>query len=340
MAVKLVKGSQEVTLGGFKDRDNVPGLSGSALRVTFTGLTPGSAESGAGYSLVFTTFYQGYILTFSTNATVILPSVIALAPPASPAESNPGPWMVHERIRPFTVNLLSASGSLSSSITKQDGVRVTARLINKGGLGDLSAQRLVGNTKVVAEGGYAKFTNLSVVGLSGAGYSLLFYLEGSEKLCGPTTLYTVCQSWTQKRGASGGAQGGYHAEVIRANVTIVPDKIKAVKQGNVAVVRVDQTLSPYEVTLSDSKAGAISTIASSDGFYITARLYDALGVEVSMYLSGTSQRALTSDKVTFDDLMIIGMAGSSLQLVFEPSWRAQCVSQLRCITPPQSLSGV
>jgi hypothetical protein len=343
VGVKLLKGGQEVSLGGFKERDNVAGPAGSPLSVTFTGLTPGAAESGAGYSLSFTTFYQGYILTYQTNETVILPSAVALAPPASPAEDDNGPWLVHETIGPLSVRLQSADGTLSSGIVQADGLFVTARLINKGGVGDLSVSHLLGNRTVPVDGGLAVFKNLRVTGVAGAGYALAFYLQRSERLCGATTLYSLCQSWAQKRGVAGGAFGGYIAEALRSDITIVPDRISATRQGTLAVVRVDETLSPYLVRLSDSISGSISSITAADGFSVTARLLDAHGGEATEHLAGTRIIQFASDSATFDDLTVIGTAGEAFQLVFEPSWRPRCDLQLVdltcslgscCIKPP------
>ncbi len=85
---------------------------------------------------------QGYIIEYTTPAFRILPSSLTIARPTSAAEDDLGPWMVHEKLGPFTVEMRTASGVLVDWIDTAQNLTIAARLFAKDDT-DISRVRLM-----------------------------------------------------------------------------------------------------------------------------------------------------------------------------------------------------
>ncbi|KAJ1492044.1 hypothetical protein T484DRAFT_1772479, partial [Baffinella frigidus] len=78
--VTMRQGDREVALSGYRDRDSSVDEQGSAMRVTFSGLSPVDPAEAGRLNLTLSAFYEGVSLSV-TREIVLLPDGLALMPP-------------------------------------------------------------------------------------------------------------------------------------------------------------------------------------------------------------------------------------------------------------------
>ena len=342
--VKLFKGDREVALEGYRDRDSAVGEDGSAMQVTFSGLSPADPSETGHLNLTFSAFYEGTVLSITSNF-FLYPDSLALMPPwgdwgaPQTVMKDSGPWTVHAPLPAFHVALVALNDTQVHSL-ESDRLRVGARLFARNGA-DITAASLVGTTIQTAIDGVAIFEGLSVGGVAGVGLNVVFYVLGSDKLCDPGVPRASCYAWENHRDAQGGL-GGYWVELASPEVPVVPDLLRLAVTGPSSetdpVVRVDDFLPNYRVDLFDSTApGApLATFEAADNFTVSVTLLDAedndvtvdaLAQPVRLTMTGATV-PIVGGAATFNAMRVVHRAGAAFRLKFTPSWYPRCVEKL------------
>jgi len=332
--VAVSKLSAAVAVSGFTDRDSVQG--DPSMQVEFSGLRIPGTEAGSNFTLTFTTFYNGYFLTYVSPNFKVLPNSIELEAPWGswgdyvPPDTDNGPWMVHEVLPTFRV-ALAVLNTTATSIVAEDGFYIGARLFDKNSLADISQTSLVGTTRHLVSDGIVNFEGLSVRYVAGTGFRMSFFLEGSDVPCLPENLRVVCDEREEMRGLTGGL-GGYLTETMTQDIVIYPDIMSLEIFGkHPPFLRVDETMFSYRVQFFDSMqpSVAISGFVPSDAFTVAASLFNGDNTDISSWgLDGTKIAAPAGDSATFVDLVVRGTAGSSFALKFSANWNQRCVAKL------------
>jgi hypothetical protein len=228
VSAELAHGGAPVALRGFTARDSVPGGTGSALALAFSGLRPANAALVGRYNLTFSAFFAGQALALPDLRLLVTPDALRVLPPwpaqgwpdPGPATlADPGPYAVRDTLPPLDVALY-AGGAPAQGVADADRLEVGVRLLRARDLRDVSGVSLLGAARQPLIAGVARFEGLAVERDSGAMH-LVFFLAGSERQCDEATPRHVCLRFEALRGPAGGL-GGYEVEHIGANITVPP----------------------------------------------------------------------------------------------------------------------
>ena len=315
--------AERIPLAGFVVRDSSASSAPDAtMTLQFSGLRPTNAGAGA-FNLTFSAFYRGTPLEYHTPLH-ILPDALQLQSTFSPRQR----FLVHEVMPALRVSMVGRGARMEDDTE----LRVNARLFNKGDMADITGASLDGATSIVFDRqGIAVFSDLSVKRRAGAGFHVVFYVEGSEKRCVSGVTSATCADWRNRRGPTGGL-GGYWLETLSPNFTMFPDhlRLSTTSVSMSSLVRIDAAVPTHTISLHDSRFPheAIADIVANDGFHFTVQLesesesYPITG----SHLEGSKAVPVKGGTANFKDLIMRNVTGPAFRLRFEASWNEFCYS--------------
>ena len=315
---------ESIPMTGFLVRDSMSGEPGAAMTLEFSGLRTTHPVAGV-FNLTFSTFYNGAALEYRVLL-YIFPDTLLLRSALVDGQK----LTVHDILPSLTLEMIGRNASIAGG----GGLRVKARLFNKGGMADVSGSCLLGSTSMPFAGGRASFADLSAQRIAGYGFRVAFFIEGSEKQCVSGVTRITCSEWEEHRGLSGGL-GGYWVEMMSPVFTLLPDKLvlstKILSLNNIA--RVDASLPLYTVSLHDSKfpLETLKAIVADDGLTVNVTLVsqsDANPVAES-HLEGIKSVVIAGGSASFKNLVVRGISGPAFRMRFTVSWNDFCLLRNR-----------
>ena len=324
VALYRSQGNKEIIpMRGFLVKDSNPSkLPDASMTLRFSGIKTTNAVAGV-FDLAFSSFYQGVVLE-QRLVLRILPDELRLRP------SILQTFFVNEILPAFTLEIIGRSTVLAEA----GGIRVGARLFNKGDQADISSLSLRGLTSQAFTSGVAVFNDLRLQRKAGNGFRIAFFVEDSHRECTSAMLSATCETQEKHRGETGGL-GGYWLELQSAAFILLPDRMMVsveVSQVLGSYLRMGASLPAYTVSFYDSafESSKLEGFVSNDAWNISISIESrSEAYPVSQFnLEGDHDSgktvAILGNGATFRDLTIRSVVGPAFRFRFIASWTDFC----------------